>query len=465
MSGDLLSAQGGIGGGSMAIGASVGGGTVGSLLFVGAGGLLAQDNANLFYDDTNNIFGVGTAAPGLFTDTKLEVFRVGHCVMSIITVTAASDAILVLGTATAPNDMAMFLDESDGQKLKFALGDVNSDALRLSATKLTIQQNGNVGIGVSTIGNYKLAIVQPSIGEECIKLRATHVAGYSDMVWFDSSDVEKGGIGYANASVANTLAGKNFFYSPGSVDWIFSDGTADWLRIYATTNSVGLELANGSSGAASLANKGKLSYTTTGQKAQLSFNTGGYFDVATYAAAITSGLIPFANTVNQLAQDATFAWDNTNKQFQLGTPGASAVTTYRESVKGIASGSCLQLIGNGAAGYTGIDFYDSDTSPAAFKAAVIYGNSAVGITYMRGYFGVYSGGPDIAFANATQREHEWTMTAGSISYKVSGTKVLGIQGAAVVDASGGVVIDAEARTAINTLLARLRASTGHGLIA
>src|SRR3990167_11217103 len=42
------------------------------------------------------------------------------------------------------------------------------------------------------------------------------------------------------------------------------------------------------------------------------------------------------------------------------------------------------------------------------------------------------------------------------------TKVIGAQGAAVADASGGATIDAEARTAINALLARLRA---HGLIA
>lgn len=54
-------------------------------------------------------------------------------------------------------------------------------------------------------------------------------------------------------------------------------------------------------------------------------------------------------------------------------------------------------------------------------------------------------------------------TAGA--YSVDGIKVVGNQGAAVTDAAGGATIDAEARTAINTLLARLRAATGHGLIA
>lgn len=50
----------------------------------------------------------------------------------------------------------------------------------------------------------------------------------------------------------------------------------------------------------------------------------------------------------------------------------------------------------------------------------------------------------------------------SSGYQQNGVQVLGAQGAAVADASGGATIDAEARTAINTLLARLRT---HGMIA
>ena len=45
------------------IGTGVTSGTVGSVLFVGAGTLLAQDNANFFFDDTNNRLGIGTASP------------------------------------------------------------------------------------------------------------------------------------------------------------------------------------------------------------------------------------------------------------------------------------------------------------------------------------------------------------------------------------------------------------------
>lgn len=51
------------GGGGITIGDAVGGGAPGSVLFVDAAGNLAQDNAQLFWDNTNNRLGIGTASP------------------------------------------------------------------------------------------------------------------------------------------------------------------------------------------------------------------------------------------------------------------------------------------------------------------------------------------------------------------------------------------------------------------
>lgn len=48
---------------SIAIGGTVTSGTTGSVLFVGSGPVLAQDNASLFFDDTNNRLGISTTAP------------------------------------------------------------------------------------------------------------------------------------------------------------------------------------------------------------------------------------------------------------------------------------------------------------------------------------------------------------------------------------------------------------------
>ena len=55
---------------SLDIGGSVASGTVGSILFIGTGPVLAQDNANFFWDDSNNRLGIGVTDP----DSFLEVF-------------------------------------------------------------------------------------------------------------------------------------------------------------------------------------------------------------------------------------------------------------------------------------------------------------------------------------------------------------------------------------------------------
>jgi len=52
----------------------VGSGTTGSVLFVDSSGNLNQDNANLFWDDTNNRLGIGTTSPLL----KLDVAGSGR---------------------------------------------------------------------------------------------------------------------------------------------------------------------------------------------------------------------------------------------------------------------------------------------------------------------------------------------------------------------------------------------------
>lgn len=51
------------GGGSMSIGGAVTGGTSGSILFINSSGQLAQDNANLFFDATNDRVGIAQSTP------------------------------------------------------------------------------------------------------------------------------------------------------------------------------------------------------------------------------------------------------------------------------------------------------------------------------------------------------------------------------------------------------------------
>jgi len=63
-------------------------------------------------------------------------------------------------------------------------------------------------------------------------------------------------------------------------------------------------------------------------------------------------------------------------------------------------------------------------------------------------------------ADYTGLQHDGKYNVKALT--VGGVQVVGAQGAAVANAGGGTTVDTEARAAINTLLARLRA---HGLIA
>jgi len=73
-----LPAAGG-GGSGASIGGAVTGATDGSVLFVGAGGVLAQDNANLFYDvtDAQLVMGAGTVTKPsiIFGDDGTGIYR------------------------------------------------------------------------------------------------------------------------------------------------------------------------------------------------------------------------------------------------------------------------------------------------------------------------------------------------------------------------------------------------------
>lgn len=65
-------------GGGMSIGGTVTSGTTGSVLFVGTGPVLAQDNAQFFWDHTNKRLGIGTASPSSelqVTQSQVNLFQ------------------------------------------------------------------------------------------------------------------------------------------------------------------------------------------------------------------------------------------------------------------------------------------------------------------------------------------------------------------------------------------------------
>lgn len=78
------------------IGGTITGGTTGSILFVNPTATIAQDNANLFYDDTYNSLYLSRSNPT--RPAKLLIYRKSTDVQGTVTTTASSGAVTGIGT-------------------------------------------------------------------------------------------------------------------------------------------------------------------------------------------------------------------------------------------------------------------------------------------------------------------------------------------------------------------------------
>ena len=108
--------------------------TSGSVPFIGASGALTQDNANLFFDDTNNRLGINTNAP----TTALDVFGSG-----------------IIGRINGTSTNNAFLGFSSAGTNKWSIGNVQSDhRFRIyneatTSELISVLSTGEFGIGIA----------------------------------------------------------------------------------------------------------------------------------------------------------------------------------------------------------------------------------------------------------------------------------------------------------------------------
>jgi hypothetical protein len=204
--------------------------TTGSVVFAGASGIYTQDNANFFWDDTNNRLGIGTVSPQL----RLHTVGGQGAVASFPTLSANSTAIFEnnlntkialvnSGGAGVNSSIQSYAsgDTSPRAELQF-VSDISSiNFLTGNTARMRINSSGNVGIGTTSPDANLTVNGAASFAAGTALLPSIARAGdLNTGMWFPAAD---------------TIA--------------FSEGGAEAMRIDSTGNvGIGTTLASGKLG-------------------------------------------------------------------------------------------------------------------------------------------------------------------------------------------------------------------------
>lgn len=139
---------------SVDIGATIVGGTAGSVLFVGSGPVLAQDNSNFFWDDSSNRLGLGNGAP---SDT-LHVTGTARFTGNMgIGIAPSTMRLLIAGSTEAESSLRLNLMATGHQVFLGASGGLGLGAVGMStAAPFNIITNGATRAQFSALGNLDL---------------------------------------------------------------------------------------------------------------------------------------------------------------------------------------------------------------------------------------------------------------------------------------------------------------------
>lgn len=207
-------------GGSISIGGIVMGGTDGSVLFINPAGILAEDNANFFYDNINNFFGLGTNTPAFTLDVVGDANITGK-----LTVGGAIDP-TSLTLADVGN--AAYIEFSQGTSA--AVSPASTGRIRYNATLNTFQisENGGAYADLSTGGS----------------VTSIDVSGGTTGLTTSGGPITTSGTITIAGTVNETHGGTNqITYATGDI--LYASGINTLSKLTATTNGFILTLAGG----------------------------------------------------------------------------------------------------------------------------------------------------------------------------------------------------------------------------
>ena len=301
--------------------------TLGSVPFIGASGALTQDNANLFFDDTNNRLGIATALP----TTPLDVFGSG-----------------IIGRLNATSTNNAYLGFASNGTNKWSAGNVQSDhRFRIfseanSAELITILQTGEFGIGISNpttkfhIDGAASALIANLDANVSVAKSVSYRSDNSARINLEVSGTESGSNAGADFFLRTFTDAGSLLETPFSI--VRSTGVTT-IKSLTLTNV--LSVANGGTGSAT---QNFVDLTSTqsigGAKTLTSVLAGtsaSFSSTATATAFIPSGAtVPTNGMYLSAANTLNFATNTTNR-LSISSTGAA---TFSGSV---STGGALNI--------------------------------------------------------------------------------------------------------------------------
>ena len=301
----------------MAIGGSITSATAGSVLFAGASGVLQQNNANFFWDITNNRLGLGTTSPTFTLDVN------GTARVTSLNIVSPNTYSIINGTGP----------DSVGNTLLFKSG---------ANTVFTVNSTGESSFSGS--GAF-LAVSDRS-------------GGYANRMGF-----------YANANTANLFSvtlSQNIF-SVGTTNGRITLGRTGYAYDgNATTSKVTiLSEGNTSGGALNILNSSSSSlfYVRDNGNIGIATTTDAGFKLDVNGTARVQGNTQFGTG---------FYWDNTNARLGIGIASPSYLLDIRSNVNSGTEAIRVTNTNTGNAAVAGIAIQASTAYGSLFATSSGY---------------------------------------------------------------------------------------------
>lgn len=132
--------------------------TAGSILFSGPSGLVSQDNANLFWDDTSNALGVGTTTPESFVHIRASDAGGSPDGGTQLFVESSGSTFFSIFGGLAGTVGVKFGDSADGNPGQVLYSHA-TDTMTLTAATVDQVFINTTGVGVGTIPEKKLHVI------------------------------------------------------------------------------------------------------------------------------------------------------------------------------------------------------------------------------------------------------------------------------------------------------------------